>query len=395
MKKSISFRLFFTVLWRGICQVFRFLGKFFGYKDGSSYAKVLWRVSATCLTVLLALFTGCLLYAFTTEVVIPKWISPSLNPEWESQRISNHVVFQKDYWGRKTRVYNEATGKVVLKDADWIVTSEDHDSLAVFAKDGKRGYINRFTGEVAIPAIYTRAWVFSEGLAAVEKDGELLFIDHSGDIVIDKGFEVHCSMPAYAFHDGYCLVKNPVNGNIGLIDRKGEWKLQPEYLDIRNLDSVWVVETVDGQEAVFDKGLNAILPFSDAEYYATGEAIVATLSDHTVRKYDFRGKLIESFCISDVEQMTYETGQLHYAETCEDDSDGEYGGTEDPVNVLATAKCFRYQAEYGWYGLMSPDGRVVTPPSYEYIRAIGADLYLCGDGHGNNILLDGKGDRVQ
>ena len=37
MKKSISFRLFFTVLWRGICQVFRFLGKFFGYKDGSSY----------------------------------------------------------------------------------------------------------------------------------------------------------------------------------------------------------------------------------------------------------------------------------------------------------------------------------------------------------------------
>ena len=65
------------------------------------------------------------------------------------------------------------------------------------------------------------------------------------------------------------------------------------------------------------------------------------------------------------------------------------------MNVLATAKCFRYQAEYGWYGLMSPDGRVVTPPSYEYIKAIGADLYLCGDGHGNNILLDGKGKRVQ
>ena len=100
--------------------MFRFLGTFFGYKDGSSYAKVLWRVSATCLTVLLALFTGCFLYAFTTEVVIPKWISPSLNPEWESQRISNRVVFQKDYWSRKTRVYNEATGKVVFKDADWI-----------------------------------------------------------------------------------------------------------------------------------------------------------------------------------------------------------------------------------------------------------------------------------
>ena len=395
MKKSISFRLFFTVLWRGICQVFRFLGKFFGYKDGSSYAKVLWRVSATCLTVLLTLFTGCFLYAFTTKVIVPNWISPSLNPEWENQYISNHVVFQKDYWSRKTRVYNEATGKVVLKDADWIVTSEDHDSLAVFAKDGKRGYINRFTGEVAISAIYTRAWVFSEGLAAVEKNGELLFIDHSGDIVIDKDFEVHCSMPAYAFHDGYCLVKNSVNGNIGLIDRKGEWKLQPEYLDIRNLDSVWVVKTVDGREAVFDKELNVILPFSDAEYYVTGEAIVATLSDHTVRKYDFRGKLIKPFCINDVEQMTYETGQLRYAETCEDDSNDEYDGTEDPVNILATAHCRRYQAEYGWYGLMTSDGKVVTLPSFRHIEAIGADLYLCSDGCGNGILLDGKGQRME
>ena len=117
MKKSISFRLFFTVLWRGICQVFRFLGKFLGYKDGSYYAKVLWRISATCLTVLLALFTGCFLYAFTTKVIIPNWISPSLNPEWENQYISNHVVFQKDYWSRKTRVYNEVIGKVVFKNA--------------------------------------------------------------------------------------------------------------------------------------------------------------------------------------------------------------------------------------------------------------------------------------
>lgn len=395
MKKAISFKLFFTVLWRGICQVFLFLGKFLGYKDNSSYAKVLWRISATCITVLLALFTGCFLYAFTTEVIIPKWITPSINPKWENQYISNHMVFQKDYWSDKTRVYNEVTGKTTLKGLDWVVTSNDYDSLAVFAKDGKRGYINRFTGEVTIPAIYTRAWVFSEGLAAVEKDGELLFIDHSGNIVIDKGLVAHYSMSAYAFHDGYCLLKNPVNGNIGLIDRNGEWKLQPEYLDIRNLDSIWVVETVDGKEAVFDKKLNIILPFSDAEYYPTNEAIVTTLPDHTLCKYDFKGNLIESFYISDVEQMTYETGELYYKENDSNDSGNEYGETEEPVNILATAKCRRYQAEYGWYGLMTPNGQVITPPSYKSIRAIGADLYLCGDSHDNNILLDGKGNRIQ
>lgn len=395
MKKTISFKLFFTVLWRGICQVFCFIGKIFGYKDNSSYAKVLWRISATCMTALLTLFTGCILYAFVTKVVIPKWIDYSLSPEWEEQYLSNHVVYQRSYKGRKTRVYNEITGEVSLEDLDWIITSNDHDSLVVFAKNGKRGYLNRFTGKIAIPALYPKAWVFSEGLAAVEKDGKLVFINHSGQEVIDKDFEIYYSATDYVFHNGHCLMRNPVNGNIGLIDKTGEWRLKPEFLDIRRMNNMWVIETFDGKEAVLDKNLNVIFPFSDVEYYAADEAIVATLSDHTICKYDFQGNLIEAFCISDVEQMTYETGQLRYAETQSDDGEGEYAKTENPMNVLAIARCFRYQAEHGWYGLMAPDGQVITPPSYRYIKAMGADLYLCGDGHDCNILLDGKGSRIK
>lgn len=40
MKKRISFKLFFTVLWRGICQIFGVIARLFGYKDKSTYAKV-------------------------------------------------------------------------------------------------------------------------------------------------------------------------------------------------------------------------------------------------------------------------------------------------------------------------------------------------------------------
>lgn len=395
MKKTISFRLFFTVLWRGVRQAFGFIGRLFGYKDGYAYAKVLWRISATCLTALLVFFTGALFYAFVNEVVIPKWISPSLNPEWECMYISNHVIFQTDYRNNDTRVYNKKTGEVTLKDVDWIVPSNDHDSLAVFSKDGKRGYLNRFTGEVAIPADYSKAWVFSEGLAAVEKDGKLLFIDHSGQTLIDEGFEVHPDMPGYAFHGGYCLLKSPVDGNVGLIDRTGTWKLQPEYLDISRSDSLWLVETTDGREAVLDNSLNVILPFSQTDFRIDGNVIIATLSDHTMRKYDLRGNLMEPFLIWSVEQMTYETGELRYPVAS---GNGEYEQEEDgtccAVNIQATARCRRYQAEYGWYGLMSPDGQVITPPSYSNITAIGEDLYLCEDTNGNGLLINGKGENL-
>lgn len=107
----------------------------------------------------------------------------------------------------------------MLDDVDWVAVSEDYDSLVVFSKDGKRGYLNRFTGKVSIEPVYSRAWVFSEGLAAVEKDGKLIFIDHTGKTVIDKGFEADNSNLAYTFNGGYCKMKDNVNWNIGLIDK--------------------------------------------------------------------------------------------------------------------------------------------------------------------------------
>lgn len=140
MKKTISFRLFFTVLGRGICQVFRFIGKLFGYKDKSTYAKVVWRISATCLTTLLLLFTFCVLYAFVTNVIIPKWTDFRIQKyAWENTPISHRIVFQQNYREKETRVYDKVAKKVLLKDIDWVVTSDDNDSLAVFAQAGKRG----------------------------------------------------------------------------------------------------------------------------------------------------------------------------------------------------------------------------------------------------------------
>ncbi|MBQ8695615.1 MAG: WG repeat-containing protein, partial [Bacteroidaceae bacterium] len=61
---------------------------------------------------------------------------------------------------------------------DWVRYGSD--SIAVYALNGKRGFLNRYTGEIIIDAEknrYSKAWVFSEGVAAVMKDEMIGFID--------------------------------------------------------------------------------------------------------------------------------------------------------------------------------------------------------------------------
>lgn len=58
-----------------------------------------------------------------------------------------------------------------------------------------------------------------------------------------------------------------------------------------------------------------------------------------------------------------------------DDSQSDYSG--EAYHIPATAKCKKYEAEWGWYGLMTPEGKILTFPSYSYIKAVGEDLYLC------------------
>ena len=68
--------------------------------------------------------------------------------------------------------------------------------------------------------------------------------------------------------------------------------------------------------------------------------------------------------------------------------------TEDGSSFENMARCRRYEAESGWYGLMSADGKVITPPSYCSIQAIGYDMYLCKDNGEDGVILNGKGQRI-
>lgn len=44
---------------------------------------------------------------------------------------------------------------------------------------------------------------------------------------------------------------------------------------------------------------------------------------------------------------------------------------------------------------MTPEGKILTFPSYSYIKAVGEDLYLCKNNDNSGILLNGKGEKVE
>ena len=388
MNKDISFKLWYTVLIKGICQFIRKIAELFGYKDGTTFGQVIWRIFATCFTLLFVMLTIVLTYAFFYEVVYRDWIRPhSSEIVYNDKRLSNHIVFQELRYHDKGRVYDEFKKRVVIKDVDWVVVSEDKDSLAVFAKDGKRGYLNRFSGEIVLPAIYSKAWVFSEGIAAVEKDKKLLFIDHSGNIVIDNNFDVHYNDPQYAFNDGYCIVRNGINNKVGLIDRQGNWALNPEYDTIVHEYKFWKA-TKDNVHGLFSETLDTLFRVENPDIYIGDDVIEVRFPDHTAKRFDYRGNLLVDFVIDNVENMHYATTKLRNG----DEEEGDISN----LAVYDVAKCQKYMVRSGsydeYFGLLDRSGKRITPPDYSSIGAIAEDLYLCQP---QGIIINGKGEKVK
>ncbi len=270
------------------------------------------------------------------------------------------------------------------------MTSEDKDSLAVFSKDGKRGYINRFTGEIQIPSQYSKAWIFSEGLAAVEKDKKLLFIDHAGNVIIDKDFQVHFNSPSYVFKNGYCPIKDPVTGKVGLIDRKGNWALDPIF-DWLFLDNgFWKVEKGDCQ-GLYSENLTLMFPVNNTGIWISesDKTIEVRGEDHIARRYDFEGNVLVDFVIDEVSNMIYETDELHNDIPTTDES-------EPDKTIYGIANCQRYLVRTGrcdeYYGLLDRNGRRITNPIYTQIEAISKNLYLCQP---EGVIINDKGELVK
>ena len=392
----------FILFWHGLkgilAGIANWFAVFLGMKDDSKYCKIVRRIVSTSFAVIMVMVAAVAILAtcriFYDEVEYHKMRSED---SYDSQYVSWNVTYYSKGYDSDDGYIKTADGEKTLQNISWIGKPWGGDSLVCYS-DGKMcGYFNMFTGRTVIKPQYSNAWIFSEGLAAVDDGGLVKFIDKTGKIVLETEIPYQEGVGGYIFQNGYCIVHDSCSGLVGLIDKTGKWKLEPEYTSIVPHDSLWLVES-DKKHSVLSSDLRTIIPYVEGKFYFLDGVIDITLSDHTLCRYDTNGNLIEDFFIRGMEYLTYETPELHY--TIKDSEVVKCNVLNDTEEYelsheLKTAKCMVYEAAKGWYGLITTEGKIVTPPSYSNITAVGYDLYFCEDFYEDGVLLNGRGERIK
>ena len=307
-------------------------------------------------------------------------------------------AYGRDYWDRKLsenvtlrsfsdnkwRVYNKQTGEYTTEKINWVSEAPETDSLAVYALPGKRGYININTGRIIIDAEandYRKAWVFSEGLAAVMKDGKIGFINAKNEVVIPFQFDYSdkCHMWdfGYLFHDGYCIMTN-ADGDLGLIDKNGKWIVEPSYDEVwAPHDSGYRIIVKDGKHGVLDSTCNVVYP---AEY-----GYVDILSDGFVlnkggKKWqvDFEGNTVHPFMFDGTYYLNYPIG---------------YNECGDIQYAFADYAKYEVMNRYGVMNRIT--GKPITLALYSDINMLSKDLFEVQDPESYDwYLVDTQGNVV-
>ena len=307
-------------------------------------------------------------------------------------------AYGRDYWDRKLsenvtlrsfsdnkwRVYNKQTGEYTTEKINWVSEAPETDSLAVYALPGKRGYININTGRIIIDAEandYRKAWVFSDGLAAVMKDGKIGFINDQNDVVIPFQFDYtdKCRMYdfGYVFHNSYCAMTD-ADGNLGLIDKNGNWVVEPEY------DEIWAPHK-SGYRVIVKDSKHGILDSIGAIVYHAEYGYISIIPDGFVlnkggKKWqvDFDGNTVQPFMFDNTYYLKYPIGY------------NECGDIE-----YAFADFAKYEV-MSCYGVMNRiTGEPITPAIYSDINMLSKDLFEVQKTESSDwLLMDTNGNII-
>lgn len=116
-------------------------------------------------------------------------------------------------------------GNLITDSVDWVYNDQSGECIVPYSRNGRRGFINIEECIIHILPKYDHAWVFREGLAAVDIKGSLFFIDENGNIKI-KGYTY---VPNKDFYFDNGLSMAGYDSLVGLIDKDGKWVISPIY----------------------------------------------------------------------------------------------------------------------------------------------------------------------
>ena len=300
------------------------------------------------------LILGIIVWSSIAAVIITSIVASCSNEEPIAERpsdegllLNDNLVAIKEDDGNIT-IKNTETGEVTAEKIkfDW-TSASPNDSLGVFCSDGKRGYYNSYTGKIVVEAQYRRAWVFSEGLAAVQKNGHIGFINRRGEVVIPFIYPYHGNpLSSFVFENGHCIVAD-TTGKCGVINKKGDWVIQPKY------------DNIDAYE----------------------EYVIASCAG-VRRQLTYDEKVINSFVVDNIKALTYEEKERY------ENKDGEIVY----LDIEVKTDLFSYKVG-GRCGLMDSNCRRLTEPIYSRIIAVDKNMYraLLLDGY-SEVILNSKGE---
>ena len=396
--KKVSAKVFFTVVWRGICQTLVWFFGLFGYKRDGRFAKCVWGLFAVSGSLLMAFFAFFIICAICETVYEKCFKGHDCDLEYcyHSEYINRDIYFHNTEDG-KGYIYNKRTGEKLIKHIAWIAKPLGKDTLVCYSDGKKRGYFSKNSGKVIIKPKYDHAWVFSDGLASVDDNGYIKFIDGTDKVVIDQKMPYIPNMEGYVFHSGYCVVDTDDGELCGLIDRKGKIVLAKEYSSICPTNDLEMWRITKGKEnGLLDKDLKPIIPLTECTMWVCDNMVDMTMPDHTMRKYDLQGNLINDFYVASVRTLEYSKDEVLYRTDKTTDDEGNIVDTTiESYHPVATARMRAYVAGDGYEGLMNADGHVITMPLYKEISAIGYDLYLCEVSNSDHVIVNGKGEIVK
>lgn len=367
MKKEITLKLWLTVFFRGIWQ---FIRNLFSWKNKGWIGKFV----GICFGLLALFLCFGVAYAIYDDIKRDnRWV--------DRHDVSNRIQFVKKYYSDDCGwISARDSNKKLIDNVDWVATPESEDSLAVFSKNGKRGYFNRYTGKEAIPAKYDAAWVFSNGIAAIAEGNKIRFVNEKGEPAINKTFDRDYRLN-YVFHGDHCIMGDG-QGSVGLIDKSGNWIVNPEYDEVipavhdywlmrkgQEESELWFAFT-DNAEPVNMDGVREIEITEDL-------GVIYTLPNHMKMVVDFDGNQQEKFLCQDIEAMYYTS----------DNRDKEGNLIEERTTL------YRYRMSDGYEGLCKENGEIVTEPLYWVVKPIGKDLYHCTykDTH-SGVIINSNGE---
>lgn len=314
---------------------------------------------------------------------------------YTSERLSDDVIVHCFYHdGHNFGIYNETNDKYTIKGLDWVTNVDPADSFSVFSRKDKRGYINIHDGRVIIPEQYEKAWVFSDGLAAVMKDGKIGFINSRNETVLPFTFD-YAEGVNYLFCEGYSTMSDSRKA-CGLIDRDGNWVLEPQF------DCIWAPDdnslrlvSNNGKFGLMNSSFTFDFPIEYDWIITLDDGNYHMIKDGIKKKVSPEGTVIQDFVVDHTWTLKYPIGIEGYIG---EDRWGDPDRKEEVSNALSDY--LGYRIDYGEnrdFGVVhAKTGHVIVPALYDEVEMVSDKLFKAEDLNDRTyVLIDLEGRIIQ